>query len=184
MPWALSPKHYLQAKNEKVPKLWKTFVAKSGPAVGFTSNDRSPMTVSNLRELLCSSRANGIPLEVSFHGGHLREVMVRSVGASWFSARETGPSGSELVMSLRAVHAISGEFGESQPRDSPRSTIPLRAMLVQLERQRTEVIVHLSDSALTGRIHSVGEDYLSVQKSDHTEVFIPLDNFLWLEACG
>jgi hypothetical protein len=57
-------------------------------------------------------------------------------------------------------------------------------MLVQLERQRTEVIVHLSDSALTGRIHSVGEDYLSVQKSDHTEVVIPLGNFLWLEACG
>ena len=52
MPWALSPKHYLQAKNEKVPKLWKTFVGKSGTAVGFTSNDRSPMTVSNLRELL------------------------------------------------------------------------------------------------------------------------------------
>jgi len=57
-------------------------------------------------------------------------------------------------------------------------------MLVQLERQRTEVIVHLSDSALTGRIHSVGEDYLSVQKSDHTEVVIPLGNFLWLEAWG
>ena len=142
------------------------------------------MTVSNLRELLCSSRANGIPLEVSFHGGHLREVMVRSVGGSWFSARETGPSGSELVMSLRAVHAISGEVGESQPRDSTTSTIPLRAMLVHLERQRTEVIVHLSDSALAGRIHSVGEDYLIVQKSNHTEVVIPLDNFLWLEACG
>ncbi len=184
MPWALSPKHYLQAKNEKVPKLWKTFVAKFRTPVGFTSNDRSPMTVSNLRELLCSSRTNGIPLEVSFHGGHLREVMVRSVGGSWFSARETGPSGSELVMSLRAVHAISGEVGESQPRDSTTSTIPLRAMLVHLERQRTEVIVHLSDSALAGRIHSVGEDYLSVQKSDHTEVVIPLDNFLWLEACG
>ena len=142
------------------------------------------MTVSNLRELLCSSRANGIPLEVSFHGGHLREVMVRSVGGSWFSARETGPSGSELVMSLRAVHAISGEVGESQPRDSTTSTIPLRAMLVHLERQRTEVIVHLSNYALAGRIHAVGEDYLSVQKSDHTEVFIPLNNFLWLEACG
>ena len=142
------------------------------------------MTVSNLRDLLCSSRVNGMPLEVSFHGGHLREVMVRSVGASWFSARETGPSGSELVMSLRAVHAISGEFGESQPRDSPRSTIPLRAMLVQLERQRTEVIVHLPDTALAGRIHSVGQDYLSVQKSDHTEVIIPMENFLWLEACG
>lgn len=142
------------------------------------------MTVSNLRELLCSSRVNGMPLEVSFHGGHLREVMVRSVGASWFSARETGPSGSELVMALRAVHAISGEVGELQPRDFARSTIPLRAMLVQLERQRTEVIVHLSDSALAGRIHSVGEDYLIVQKSDHTEVVIPLDNFLWLEACG
>ena len=142
------------------------------------------MTVSNLRELLCSSRANGIPLEVSFHGGHLREVMVRSVGGSWFSARETGPSGSELVMSLRAVHAISGEVGESQPRDSTTSTIPLRAMLVHLERQRTEVIVHLSDSALAGRIHSVGEDYLSFQKSDHAEVVIPLNNFLWLEACG
>ena len=184
MPWALSPKHYLQAKNEKVPKLWKTFVAKFRTLVGFTSNDRSPMTVSNLRELLCSSRANGMPLEVSFHGGHLREVMVRSVGGSWFSARETGPSGSELVMSLRAVHAISGEVGESQARDSTTSTIPLRAMLVHLERQRTEVIVHLSDSAFAGRIHSVGEDYLSVQKSDHIEVFIPLDNFLWLEACG
>ena len=142
------------------------------------------MTVSNLRELLCSSRANGMPVEVSFHGGHLREVMVRSVGGSWFSARETGPSGSELVMSLRAVHAISGEVGESQPGDSTTSTIPLRAMLVHLERQRTEVIVHLSDSALAGRIHSVGEDYLIVQKSNHTEVVIPLDNFLWLEACG
>jgi len=57
-------------------------------------------------------------------------------------------------------------------------------MLVHLERQRTEVIVHLSDSAFAGRIHSVGEDYLSVQKSDHIVVFIPLDNFLWLEACG
>ena len=142
------------------------------------------MTVPNLRELLCSSRVNGMPLEVSFHGGHLRVVMVRSVGASWFSARETGPSGSELVMALRAVHAISGEVGEQQQQDSPRSTIPLRAMLLQLERQRTEVIVHLLDSALAGRIHSVGEDYLSVQKSDHTEVFIPLNNFLWLEACG
>ena len=184
MPWVFSPKHYLLPQNENLSNLWKTFVAISGLPVGFTSNDRSPMRPSTLRELLCSSRVSGRPLEVSFHGGHLREMIVRSVGGSWFSARETGPPGSELVMSLRAVHAISGEVGELQPQDSARSTIPLRAMLLQLERQGTEVIVHLSDSALAGRIHSVGEDYLSVQKSDHTEVVIPLDNFLWLEACG
>jgi hypothetical protein len=57
-------------------------------------------------------------------------------------------------------------------------------MLIQLERQRTDVIVHLPNVALAGRICSVGEDYLRVQKSDHTEIVIPLDNFLWLEACG
>jgi hypothetical protein len=57
-------------------------------------------------------------------------------------------------------------------------------MLVQLERQQTEVIVHLPDGALAGRISSVGEDYLRVQRSDHTEVVIPMENFLWLEACG
>jgi hypothetical protein len=57
-------------------------------------------------------------------------------------------------------------------------------MLVQLERQHTEVIVHLHDVALAGRIHSVGQDCLSLQKSDHTEVLIPMENFLWLEACG
>lgn len=184
MPWAFSPKHYLPPENENVSNLWKTFAQKSGTPVGFTSNDRRPMTVSTLRELLCSSRVSGLPLEVSFHGGHLREVIVRSVGGSWFSARETGPSGSELVMSLRAVHAISGEFREPEPRDFTSSAIPLRAMLVQLERQQTEVIVHLPDGAVSGRIRSVGNDYLSVQKSDHTEVIIPLENFLWLEACG
>ena len=184
MPWAFSPKHFLPPKNENVSNLWKTFAEKSGTPLGFSSNDGSPMTLSTLRELLCSSRVNGMPLEVSFQGGHLREVVVRSVGGSWFSARETGPSGSELVMSLRAVHAISGEVGEPQPRDFTSSAIPLRAMLVQLERQQTEVIVHLPDVVFAGRIHSVGEDYLSVQKSDHTEVIIPMENFLWLEACG
>ena len=184
MPWAFSPKHFLPPKNENASNLWKTFAEKSGTPVGFTSNDRNPMTVSTLRELLCSSRVSGLPLEVSFHGGHLREMIIRSVGGSWFSARETGPSGSELVISLRAVHAISGEVGEPEPRDSASSAIPLRAMLVQLERQRTEVIVHLPDTALAGRIHSVGQDYLSVQKSNHTEVIIPMENFLWLEACG
>ena len=142
------------------------------------------MRPSTLRELLCSSRVSGRPLEVAFHGGHLREMVVRSVGGSWFSAKETGPSGSELVMSLRAVHAISGEVGKSEPGESLSSAIPLRAMLIQLERQRTDVIVHLPNVALAGRICSVGEDYLRVQKSDHTEIVIPLDNFLWLEACG
>jgi len=142
------------------------------------------MTVSTFRELLCSSRVSGRPLEVSFHGGHHRDMIIRSVGGSWFSARATGPSRSELVISLRAVHAISGELGEPEPRDSTSSAIPLRAMLVQLERQQTEVIVHLPDGALAGRIFSVGQDYLRVQRSDHTEVVIPMESFLWLEACG
>jgi hypothetical protein len=184
MPWAFSPKHYLPPKNQNVSNLWKTFVEKLGTPVGFTSNDRSPMTVSTFRELLCSSRVSGRPLEVSFHGGHHRDMIIRSVGGSWFSARVTGPSRSELVISLRAVHTISGELGEPEPRDSTSSAIPLRAMLVQLERQQTEVIVHLPDGALAGRIFSVGQDYLRVQRSDHTEVVIPMENFLWLEACG
>ena len=184
MPWAFSPKHYLPPKNEIVSNLWKTFVAKCGTPVGFTSNDRSPMTVSTLRELLVSSRVSGIPLQVSFHGGHLREVIVRSVGGSWFSAREKGPAGSELVMSLRAVHSISGDIKAPEAGDFASSAIPLRAMLVQLERQRTEVVVHVPEGGFAGRIHSVGQDYLSVKKSDHTEVVIPMGNFLWLEACG
>jgi hypothetical protein len=49
MPWAFSPKHFLPPKNENVSNLWKTFAEKSGTPVGFTSNDRNPMTVSTLQ---------------------------------------------------------------------------------------------------------------------------------------
>ena len=79
---------------------------------------------------------------------------------------------------------IAGQRVDPAPEGSGSSTVPLHAMLLQLERQRTLVIVHLPELSVAGRIGDVGVDFLTVSKTDTTEVLIPLAHFVWLEACG
>ena len=138
----------------------------------------------DLSAILRHAHHSAQPLTVSLQGGLVRELLVRSVGDSWFSAHETGALGGEFVVSLRAVHMIAGHRVEAVPESSGSSTVPLHAMLFQLERQRTLVIVHLPELSVTGRMGDVGADFLTVSKTDTTQVLIPLAHFLWLEACG
>ena len=137
-----------------------------------------------LTAILRHAQHSGLPLSVSLRGGLVRELLVRSVGDSWFSAHETGALGGEFVVSLRAVHMIAGHRVEPAPENFGSSTVPLHAMLLQLERQRTLVIVHLPELSVAGRMGDVGVDFLTVSKTDTTQVLIPLAHFLWLEACG
>ena len=137
-----------------------------------------------LTAILRHAQHSGLPLSVSLRGGLVRELLVRSVGDSWFSAHETGALGGEFVVSLRAVHMIAGHRVETVPESSGSFTVPLHAMLFQLERQRTLVIAHLPELSVAGHISEVGIDFLTVSKTDATQVLIPLAHFLWLEACG
>lgn len=138
----------------------------------------------SLPAILRHAQHSARPLTVTLHGGLVRELLVRSVGDSWFSAHETGALGGEFVVSLRAVHVIAGHRVESVLESLGSSTVPLHAMLLQLERQRTLVIVNLPEFSVTGHISEVGIDFLTVSKTDATQVLIPLAHFLWLEACG
>jgi len=138
----------------------------------------------SLSAILRHALHSALPLSVSLQGGLVRELLVRSVGDSWFSAHETSALGGEFVVSLGAVQMIAGCPVEPAPESSGSSTVPLHAMLLQLERQRTLAIVHLLELSVAGRIGDVGVDFLTVSKTDTTEVLIPLAHFLWLEACG
>jgi hypothetical protein len=184
MPWAFSPKHYLPGKNQNVANLWKTTGANSSIPVWFLINDRSPMPDESLPAILRHAQHSASPLTVTLQGGLVRELLVRSVGDSWFSGHETGALGGEFVISLRAVHMIAGHRVEHAPESSGLSAVPLHAMLLQLERQRTLVIIHLPELSVAGRIGDVGVDFLRLSKTDATQVLIPLAHFLWLEACG
>ena len=138
----------------------------------------------SLSAILRHAQHSALPITVSLQGGLVRELLVRSVGDSWFSAHETGAPGGEFVISLRAVQMIAGHRVEPAPESSGSSTVPLHAMLLQLERQRTLVIIHLPELSVAGRIGDVGVDFLRVSKTDTTQVLIPLAHFVWLEACG
>ena len=138
----------------------------------------------SLPAILRHAQHSALPLTVTLQGGLVRELLVRSVGNSWFSAHETGALGGEFVISLRAVQVIAGHRVEPAPASSGSSTVPLHAMLLQLERQRTLVIIHLPELSVAGRIGDVGVDFLRVSKTDTTQVLIPLAHFVWLEACG
>ena len=138
----------------------------------------------SLPAILRHAQHSALPLTVTLRGGLIRELLVRSVGDSWFSAHGTGALGGEFVISLRALHMIAGHRVESAPENFGSSTVPLHAMLLQLERQGTLVIVHLPELSVVGRIGDVGLDFLTVSKTETTQVLIPLAHFLWLEACG
>ena len=138
----------------------------------------------DLSAILRHAQHSGLPLTVSLQRGLVRELLVRSVGDSWFSAHETGALGGEFVISFRALHMIAGHRVEPVPENFGSSTVPLHAMLLQLERQRTLVIVHLPELSVAGRMGDVGVDFLTVSKTDTTQVLIPLAHVLWLEACG
>jgi hypothetical protein len=164
--------------------LWITVIRNLRSAVGFTVNDRSLMPPMTLIAVVRSHKRNGVPLEVLFRGGQHRQLSVRSVGEDWFSAQETGVLGSELVITLDAISLMRGDPSELERDTTSSSCVPLAAMLVQLERQRTRVIVHLEDHALVGHLNGVGEDFVSLTQRDGTHVLIPLEALLWLEACG
>ena len=184
MPWAFSPKDLLAPKNQNIAKLWKTSINDCASHLGFVVNDRSPMTLSTLRELLCATKANAVPVEVTLPGDHQKNLFIRAVGDSWFSAHDTRRSGSEVVISLGALQMFSTEMGEPQPPVSVHPGVPLSAMMVQLERQKTTIILHLSGITLRGVMCSVGQDYLGVTVAGDRRVMVPFENFLWLEACG
>lgn len=138
----------------------------------------------SLPAILRRAQHSALPLTVTLQGGLVRELLVRSVGDSWFSAHENSALGGEFVVSLGAIHTIAWEPLDPDLESSRPSPIPLHAMLLQLERQRTLVIVHLPELSVAGRIGEVGVDFLAVSKKDTTQVLIPLAHFLWLEACG
>ena len=138
----------------------------------------------DLSAILRHAHHSALPLTVSLQGSLVRELLVRSVGDSWFSAHGTGALGGEFVISLRALHMIAGHRVEPAPENFGSSTVPLHAMLLQLERQGTLVIVHLPELSVVGRIGDVGLDFLTVSRTETTQVLIPLAHFLWLEACG
>lgn len=184
MPWAFSPKHLLTPKNQNIAKLWKTSINQCARHVGFVVNDRSPMTLSTLRELLCAAKANAVPVEVVLPGDHQKNLLIRAVGDSWFSAHDIRRPGSEVVISLKALQVLSAEMAEPEPQVSLHPGVPFSAMMVQLERQKTTIILYLSGITLRGVICSVGKDYLGMTVAGDRRVLVPVANFLWLEACG
>lgn len=184
MPWALSLKHLLGAKNQIVAKLWITPTPHSQSTVGFSVNDRSPMPSLTMSAILKSRKHDGLPVDVVFRGGQHRRLMVRSVGEGWFSAQATGISSSELVVTFAAVSLVTGDFSELDEGCDGSPIIPLGAMLVQLERQRTQVSVNLRGVTLLGCVNAVRQDCLSLLKPDGISVLIPLTAMLWLETCG
>ena len=142
------------------------------------------MTDSSLLAILRHAQQSASPVTVSLQGSGVRELLVRTVGDCWFSAREHGVGVGEFVVSLTAVHMISGVRFERAYDSSGLSRVPLHAILFQLERQRTTIILHIPELSLVGRISEVGADFLALDRSDGTELLIPLCAFLWLEACG
>jgi hypothetical protein len=184
MPWVSSPKHELPPKNQNVVKLWKTVIRNLGSHVGFTVNDRSPMSPITLSAMMSSYKDRGVPVDVSFRGGQRRQMMIRAVGDTWFSAQETGITASELVVTFAAVSLMSADFPDLEQETVKRPRVPLTAMLVQLERQHTRVAVHLSGLTMVGHLNGVGLDCVGLTQKDGTPVVIPLGDFLWLEACG
>lgn len=141
----------------------------------------SPMT---LIAVVRFHKQNDTPLDVLFRSGHHKRLSVRSVGKDWFSAQETGVLASELVVTLGAILFIGADIPELEQEHTSGSSIPLTAMLMQLERQHTPVIVHLLDHVLVGRVWGVGHDCVGLTRRDGTPVLIPLQALQWLEACG
>lgn len=137
-----------------------------------------------LSAILGSHKRSGVPLSLSLRGGHYRQVEVRSVGDSWFSAQETGDSGVELVITFSAVSVLRRISSLDEEGHFPASLTPLAAMLAQLQRQRTTVIFHLEDLDLVGCVTMVGSDCLQVSSRNGNVVLVPVGRLLWLEACG
>ena len=184
MPWALSPNHYFAPKNQNVVKLWKTSSDTLCRHVAFSVTERITMHASSLSSLLHLWRQSGLPLDLTLRGGKHLQVTVRSVGDTWFSAQETGAYESELVVSRRAVCLMRGGSLEEEQQTSKSSGVPLSAMLLQLERQATQTIVHLSDVVLVGNIIEVGIDWFGLKQKDGSQVIVPLHEFLWLQTCA
>ena len=137
-----------------------------------------------LTSLLRDAKLNARPITLTLAGGQVRELLVRSVGNSWFSAAEPGDGGGEFVVSLNGVRMISHPCVETVPFRLTAQAIPISAMLLQLKRQHTAVVVHLSEVILRGSIIEVGRDFFALKRSDDAQVIVPLTAFLWLEACG
>ena len=73
---------------------------------------------------------------------------------------------------------------EEEQQTSKIAGVPLSAMLLQLERQATQTIVHLSDVVLVGNIIEVGIDWFGLKQKDGSQVIVPLHEFLWLQTCA
>ena len=137
-----------------------------------------------LSSLLRDAKLNAKPITFTLAGGQVRELLVRSVGNSWFSAAEPGDGGGEFVVSLNGVRMISHPRFETVSFRLTEQATPIFAMLLQLKLQHTTVVVYLSEMILRGSISEVGSDFFALKKPDDAQVIVPLTAFLWLEACG
>lgn len=139
---------------------------------------------TTFRAILCAARTSREPLEICLPGRRWHKVVIRTVGDSWFSANQVGGVDSELVISLNAVTMIHGGQPVTDAETPRHASIPLVAMLVQLERQHTDVVICMKELSLRGRITRVGADWVGLRKSGAEHALLPLSQFLWLEACG
>lgn len=142
------------------------------------------MLARELSGILISHKDSQVPLEIVLPGGHCQTVHVRAVGMGWFSANDAGASETELVIACDAVLLVSGVFEDVEYAVPECGQIPLRAMLANLERQRTTVSMHLKELVLEGLINGVGADYVAFWQRGGRQVAVPFTRILWLEVCG
>jgi len=137
-----------------------------------------------LSAILLAHKVARVPLDIVLPGGHRRRVLVRTVGHGWFSAIDIGALAPELVVVFRAALLASEDFLQSTLLDQEDMHIPLRAVLTSLQRQRTQVLLHLEGLELQGVVIDVAGDCMSFFATGAGRVAIPLARFLWLEVCG
>lgn len=142
------------------------------------------MSAVTLSAILLAHKVSRVPLDIVLPGGHRRRVLVRTVGHEWFSANDIGVLAPELVVAFRAALLVSEDSLQGTLLDQVEKQIPLRAMLSNLQRQRTQVLLHLEGLELQGVVIDVFGDCMSFFAAGTSRVVIPLERFLWLEVCG
>ncbi len=108
--------------------------------------------------------AVGRTVAVRLRGEARLEGAVTTVGAEWFTLRETG--GREVLVALGAVLAVSGVGSAAAVPGSEgpvTARLGLRYALRRLARDRAVVAVRLVDgSAVTGTLDRVGADFVEI----------------------
>jgi hypothetical protein len=116
---------------------------------------------STLAQRFVANRQRKKPVDIELVGGVRWTVALRAVGTQWLSAETTGSEPRGVVLSYRAIIAVTGLSDVGAP-EAAALEVPMFQAVAESIRRNPRVVLWVAGSQFVGVVAHLANDYLEL----------------------